>query len=178
MCILCVPSVWSTRVLSLFFHSIAFLIEDLLCVLDTENPTENKAVYYNVFPIQFIFLGETINKKKKPCSILGINAKDKKQEKEIGRPGKTSQVPFAQKSKGREKGSLEDRSPKKREMEQRRKALGNTDISGASGDGGAPGVSKPERKRRKIKRRGPQKDEILKKGSQAGMSSRLENAAS
>lgn len=123
MCILCVPSVWSTRVLSLFFHSIAFFIEDLLCVLDTENPTENKAVY-KVFPVQFIFLGETINKKKKPCSILGINAKDKKQEKEIGRPGKTSQVPFAQKSKGREKGSLEDLKQKSIPGQENRKDQG------------------------------------------------------
>lgn len=35
-----------------------------------------------------------------------IKAKDKKLEKEIGRLGKTSQVPFDPKSKGRKKGSL------------------------------------------------------------------------
>lgn len=46
---------------------------------------------------------------KMPYSMLGINAKDKKkkkkQEKETEKSGKTSQVPFAQKSKGREKAS-------------------------------------------------------------------------
>lgn len=49
-------------------------------------------------------------------------------------------------------------------MEQRCKALGNTDISGASGDGRAPGMSKPERKRRKIKRKSPKGRQGTTKG--------------
>ena len=63
-------------------------------------------------------------------------------------------------------------------MEQRCKG-----ISGAGRDSVAPDVSKPERKRKKIKRKSPKSRKETKKvgsppkkGSQEGMSSQLENA--
>lgn len=60
-----------------------------------------------------------------------IKAKDKKLEKEIGRLGKTSQVPFDPKSKGRKKGSLEDLWQKSIADRENRKDQGPGEPSGS-----------------------------------------------